>query len=164
MNFENEALKRTAKAAVEYLESREGFDRLRKNFNQYCKFLYADVFNPDELSLEIDDITIYIDKEPWIKDIAAIPSFERNTQMIERVVEEFIHKYWLMEKEEITTKNVADVLLVADPLSRRHLLAQRVVIKSIGLLKTEDKIRLLDELRFLDKIMDELATNPNLKA
>ena len=116
------------------------------------------------LSLEIDDITLYIDKEPWIKDIAAVPSFERNTQMIERVVEEFIHKYWLMEKEEITTKNVADVLLVADPLSRRHLLAQRVVIKSIGLLKTEDKIRLLDKLRFLDKIMDELATNPNLKA
>lgn len=66
-------------------------------------------------------------------------------------------KYWMLSKEEVTTQMVADVLRVADPLSRRHAVAQRVVIECIHDLKTED------QLRRLDRLMDQLATNPRLE-
>lgn len=143
------------KAAIEYLETGHTH-RLRTNFNKLCKTWHADAFDPDELSLDIGDIAKRIKEEPKIKNIAAMPAAARSNQMIEWVVEEFIQRYWLIEKEEISSKMVADVLLVADPFSHRHILAQRVVIESIHLLKTEE------ELRRLDKIMDELAINPRL--
>ena len=146
----------TVKAALEYIETGH-VQRLRTNFNKLCKAWHADAFDPDELSLEISDIAKRIKEEPDIKHIAAVPAAERNSLQIEWVVEEFIHKYWLMPLEEITTKMVADVLLVADPLSRRHLTAQRVVIECIHALHTEQ------ELKRLDNIMSDLATNPRFE-
>ena len=150
-------MQQTVKAAVEYIESGTGFADLRKHFNQLCKDWHADEFNPDELSLDVNDIAVHTYDEPWIRDIAAIPAHERTWQMNVRVVEEFIAKYWVMPKEEITTGMVADVLRVADPLSRRHIIAQRVVIECIHALQTET------ELRRLDRLMDALATNPRLE-
>lgn len=141
------------KAALEYIETGH-VQRLRTNFNKLCKAWHADEFDPDELSLDVADIAKHIKDEPKIKDIAAMPAAKRNSLQIEWVVEEFIHKYWLIEKEEITTKMVDDVLLVADPLSRRHIVAQRVVIECIHALHTQQ------ELHRLDEIMDDLATNP----
>ena len=146
----------TVKAALEYIETGH-VQRLRTNFNKLCKAWHADEFDPDELSLDVADIAKHIKDEPKIKDIAAMPAAERNSLMIEWVVEEFIHKYWLIPLEEITTKMVDDVLLVADPLSHRHIVAQRVVIESIHALHTQQ------ELHRLDKIMSDLAVNPKLK-
>lgn len=143
----------TVKAALEYIETGH-VQRLRTNFNKLCKAWHADEFEPDELSLDVADIAKRIKEEPDIKHIAAVPAAERNSLQIEWVVEEFIHKYWLMPLEEITTKMVDDVLLVADPLSHRHIVAQRVVIESIHALHTQQ------ELHRLDKIMDDLAVNP----
>jgi len=150
-------MQQTAKAAVEYIESGGGLDDLRKHFNHLCEDWHADEFNPDELSLDVNEIARHINDEPWIKDIAAMPAHERTWQMNVRVVEEFIAKYWVLSKEEITTQMVADVLRVADPLSRRHILAQRVVIECIHDLHTEQ------ELKRLDILMSELATNPRLE-
>ena len=150
-------MQQTVKAAVEYVAGTGDLADLRRHFNQLCKDWHADEFDPDELSLDVNDIARHIDDEPWIKDIAAMPAHERTWQMNVRVVEEFVAKYWTLPKEEITTKNVADVLRVGDPLSRRHILAQRVLIECIHDLKTEA------QLRRLDKIMDQLATNPRLE-
>jgi len=150
-------MQQTVKAAVKYIESGVGFPDLRKHFNQLCMDWHADEYDPDGLSLDIDDIARHVDDEPWIRDVAAMPAHERTWQMNVRVVEEFIAKYWFMPKEEISTQNVADVLRVADPLSRRHILAQRVVIKCIHDLKSES------QLHRLDLLMDALATNPGLE-
>ena len=141
------------KAALEYIETGH-VQRLRTNFNKLCKAWHADEFDPDELSLDVADIAKRIKEEPDIKHIAAMPAAKRNSLQIEWVVEEFIHKYWLIPLEEITTKMVADVLLVADPLSRRHIVAQRVVIECIHALHTQQ------ELKRLDNVMEDLATNP----
>lgn len=130
---------------------------LTEHFNRLCKDWDADEFDPDDLSLDINEIAILIEKEPWVKNIAAAPAYKRTKQMNDRVVKEFIAKYWVLSKEEITTQMVADVLRVADPLSRRHVLAQRVVIECIHELKKEE------QLRRLDSIMDSLATNPRLE-
>lgn len=146
----------TVKAALEYIETGH-VQRLRTNFNKLCKAWHADEFDPDELSLDVADIAKHIKDEPKIKDIAAMPAAERNSLQIKWVVEEFIHKKWLIPLEEITTKMVDDVLLVADPLSHRHIVAQRVVIESIHALHTQQ------ELHRLDKIMSDLAVNPKLK-
>lgn len=149
-------MQQTVKAAVYYIENGRCFAELAGCFNKLCKDWYADEYDPNELSLDVNDIARYIDDEPWIRNIASMPAHERTWQINARVVEEFIAKYWLMPKEEITTKNVVDVLRVADPLSRRHILAQRVVIECIHDLKTEE------QLRRLDRLMDAIATNPRL--
>ena len=150
-------MQQTVKAAVLYLESGAGFADLRKHFNQLCQDWHADEFDPDELSLDVSDIARHIKDEPWLNVIAAVPARERTWQMTERVVEEFIAKYWVIPKEEVTTKNVADVLRVADPLSRRHLLAQRVVIECIS------ELQHMNQLRRLDRLISDLATNPRLE-
>ena len=150
-------MQQTVNAAVAYLNGRDSDGELSKRFNQLCKDWHADAYNPEELSLDVDDIAMCIEEEPWIRDIAALPASERTWQMNVRVVEEFVVKYFAMEKEEVTSKNVADVLLVADPLSRRHILAQRVVIECINDVQTKA------DLRFLDCIMGKLATNPLLE-
>ena len=92
----------------------------------------------------------------WIKNIAAKSEYKRTWQEIDYVVDEFIRKYWPMEKEKVTSKMVADVLRVADPLSRRHIVAQRIVIESISELQSKE------QLQKLDRIMDWLAMNPKL--
>lgn len=150
-------MQQTAKAAVCYIENGRCFAELASSFNRLCKDWHADEFDPDELSLDVSFIAQHIEDEPWIRDIAAMPAHERTWQMDVRVVEEFIAKYWILSKEEIVTQMVADVLRVADPLSHRHVLAQRVVIECIHDLKTEE------QLRRLDKLMDQLATNPRLE-
>ena len=61
-----------------------------------------------------------------------------------------------MQPEEVTTKNVADVLKVANPLSHRHLLAQKVAIDCIHALDKE-------QLQQLDKVLDEIVKNPNVQ-
>ena len=147
----------TVKAAVYYIENGRYLAELASSFNRLCKDWYADEFDPDKLSFDVSDIAMCIEDEPWIRDIAAMPAHERTWQMTERVVEEFIVKYFAMRKEDITSKMVADVLRVADPLSRRHILAQRVVIECIHNIKTED------DLRHLDIVMGKLATNPRLE-
>lgn len=150
-------MQQTVKAAVEYIENGRCFAELCKHFNQLCDDWNANEYDPDDLSLDINFLARHIDDEPWIKNIAATPAHKRTWQMNVRVVEEFIAKYWVLSKEEITTRMVADVLRVADPLSRRHILAQRVVIESIRRLQTEEQLRRLDDL------MDKLATNPILE-
>lgn len=151
-------MQETVKAAVKYIKSGRGFATLRDRFNKLCKDWHADEFDPDELSLSISYIDEDIAEDPWIKDIAAIPEYQRTTEMKERVADEFIAKYWAFHKDQkITTQMVSDVLRVADPLSRRHILAQRVVIECIHDLQTET------ELRRLDRLMDALATNPILE-
>jgi len=150
-------MQQTVRAAVEYIESGGGLADLRERFNQLCKDWHADEYDPDELSLDINHIATHVNDEPWIKDIAAVPANEFSWTMTKRVVEDFICKYWAVTAEEVTTQNVKDVLRVADPLSRRHIVAQRVVIECIHALKTEG------QLHRLDKLMDQLATNPRLE-
>jgi len=157
INVKDLHMQQTVKAAVYYIENGNYLAELASNFNRLCEDWHADEYDPDELSLDINDIASHINDEPWIKDIASVPAIVRTWQMNVRVVEEFIHKYWAIPKDEITTKNVDDVLCVANPLSRRHILAQRVVIECIHYLRTED------QLRRLDRLMDTLATNPRLE-
>ena len=88
-------------------------------------------------------------------EVASKSADSRTTEEIDRVVNDFICEYWLMQPEEVTTKNVADVLKVADPLSHRHLVGQKVAI---------DCIHALDngQLQRLDEILRDLEKNPNL--
>ena len=60
-----------------------------------------------------------------------------------------------MQPEEVTTKNVADVLKVADPLSHRHLVGQKIAIDCIHALNQE-------QLQQLDAVLRDLEKNPNL--
>ena len=150
-------MQETVKAAVRYIIISNGIAALRNNFNNLCAEMGIDDLDTDSLSFDIHELVENIQKEgSWIKNIAAKSEYNRTWQEIDYVVDEFIRKYWPINKEEVTTKMVADVLKVADPLSRRHIVAQRIVIESISELHSKE------QLQKLDRIMDRLAMNPKL--
>jgi len=149
----------TAQYAVEHITGKgmhTGINWLRDSFNEYCEAIGANEYNPDDLSFEIEDLSENLKKAPWVADIAGKPADQRTTEDIDRVVNDFICEYWLMRPEEVTSKHVADVLKVANPLSHRHLLAQKVAIDCIHALNHE-------QLQQLDKVLDEVVKNPNVR-
>lgn len=148
----------TAQYAIEHITGKgmhTGIAWLRDSFNELCEAMHANEFNPDDISFELDDLVDNLKKAPWVAEVASKSADSRTTEEIDRVVNDFICEYWLMQPEEVTTKNVADVLKVADPLSHRHLVGQKVAI---------DCIHALDngQLQRLDEILRDLEKNPNL--
>lgn len=147
---------RTTQYAIEHI-TKEGMHRgiawLRDSFNEYCEAIGANEFNPEDIGFEIENLTDNLKKAPWVTEIAGKSADSRTTEDIDRLVNDFICEYWLMKPEEVTTKDVADVLRVADPLSHRHLLAQKVAIDCIHALNNE-------QLQQLDEVLDDIARNP----
>ena len=115
----------------------------------------ANEFNPGDIGFELDELAENLKKAPWVAEIAGKPADKRTREDIDRVVNDFICDNYLMRPEEVTTKDVADVLKVADPLSRRHLVAQKVAIDCIYALDNE-------ELQQLDGVLADLEKNPDL--
>ena len=108
------------------------------------------------LSFEIEDLAENLKKEPWVTEIAGKGSMiTLPTEDIDLIVNDFICEHWMMRPEEVTTKHVADVLKVADPLSHRHLVGQKVAIDCIHALDKE-------QLQRLDCVLRDLEMNPNL--
>lgn len=150
--------KQTAQYAIEHITGKgmhTGIAWFRDSFNELCEAMHANEFNPDDISFELDDLVDNLKKAPWVAEVASKSADSRTTEEIDRVVNDFICEYWLMQPEEVTTKNVADVLKVADPLSHRHLVGQKVVIDCIHALNH-------DQLHRLDAIMADLEKNPDL--
>lgn len=160
---ENNKLKKlqdqTAQYAIEHIKGEglhTGINWLRDSFNEYCEAIGANNYNPDNLSFEIEDLVENLKKAPWVADIAGKPADRRTTADIDRVVNDFICEYWLMRPEEVTSKHVVDVLKVADPLSHRHLVGQKVAIDCIHALDNE-------QLQQLDKVLEEIVKNPKVE-
>lgn len=148
----------TAQYAIEHITGKgmhTGIAWFRDSFNELCEAMHANEFNPDDISFELDDLVDNLKKAPWVAEVASKSADSRTTEEIDRVVNDFICEYWLMQPEEVTTKNVADVLKVADPLSHRHLVGQKVAIDCIHALDNE-------QLQRLDEILRDLEKNPNL--
>ena len=149
----------TTQYAIEHIKGEglhTGINWLRDSFNEYCEAIGANNYNPDNLSFEIEDLVENLKKTPWVADIAGKPADRRTTADIDRVVNDFVCEYWLMRPEEVTSKHVADVLMVANPLSHRHLLAQKVAIDCIHALNKE-------QLQQLDAVLDEIVKNPKIE-
>ena len=149
----------TAQYAIEHITGKgihTGIAWFRDSFNEYCDAIGANEFNPDDISFEMDDLVDNLKKAPWVTEIAGKPADQRTAADIDRVVNDFICEHWLMQPEEVTTKHVADVLKVADPLSHRHLLAQKVAIDCIHALNSE-------QLQQLDKVLEDIVKNPKVE-
>ena len=149
----------TAQYAIEYITGKGMHTAIawfRDSFNELCEAMHANEFNPDDLSFEIEDLAENLKKEPWVVEIAGKGSMiTLPTEDIDLIVNDFICEHWLMRPEEVTTKHVADVLKVADPLSHRHLVGQKVAIDCIHALDKE-------QLQRLDCVLRDLEMNPNL--
>ena len=145
----------TAQYAIEHITGKgmhTGIAWFRDSFNEYCDAIGANEFNPDDISFELDDLVENLKKASWVVEIAGKPADRRTTADIDRVVNDFICEHWLMRPEEVTTKHVADVLKVADPLSHRHLVGQKIAIDCIHALNQE-------QLHSLDSILRDLEKN-----
>ena len=149
----------TAQYAIEHITGKgmhTGIAWFRDSFNELCEAMHANEFNPDDLSFEIEDLAENLKKEPWVVEIAGKGSMiTLPTEDIDLIVNDFICEHWMMRPEEVTTKHVADVLKVADPLSHRHLVGQKVAIDCIHALDKE-------QLQRLDCVLRDLEMNPNL--
>ena len=149
----------TAQYAIEHITGRgmyTGITSLRDSFNELCEAMNANEFNPDDLSFEIEYLAENLKKEPWVSEIAGKGSMiTLPMEDIDLIVNNFICEYWLIRPEEVTTKHVADVLKVADPLSHRHLVGQKVAIKCIHALDKE-------QLQRLDGILRDIEMNPKI--
>lgn len=148
----------TSQYAIEHITGKgmhTGIAWFRDSFNEYCEAMGANEFNPDDIGFDIDDLVENLKKTPWVTEIAGKPANQRTAADIDRVVNDFICEHWLMQPVEVTTKDVADVLKVADPLSHRHLVGQKVAIDCIHALNQE-------QLHRLDDILRDLEKNPSL--
>ena len=137
-------------------------DTLKIVYIYYCQrsssepsLIYPLSCDPDDIGFEMDNLVENLKKAPWVAEIAGKPANSRTTEDIDRVVNSFICEYWLTRPEEVTTKDVADVLKVADPLSKRHLIGQKVAIDCIYALNQE-------QLRRLDAVLNDIEKNPDL--
>ena len=150
----------TAQYAIEHITGKGMHTDIiwfRDSFNELCETMHANEFNPDDLSFEIEDLTKNLKKEPWVSEIAGKGSMiTLPMEDIDLIVNNFICEYWLMRPEEVSSKHVVDVLKVADPLSHRHLVGQKVAIDCIHALDNE-------QLQQLDKVLEEIVKNPKVE-
>lgn len=148
----------TAQYAIEHITGKgmhTGIAWFRDSFNELCEAMHANEFNPDDIGFELDDITKALKEDPWVSEIAVKSADKRTSKDIDRIVDDFICKHWVMPKVDVKSKDVADILKVADPLSHRHLVGQKVAIDCIHALDNE-------QLQRLDDILRDLEKNPNL--
>lgn len=141
----------TADNAIKYIKTGTGIARLRDSFNELCKAMGIPTPQAPD-NFEREDVINALKEEPWLKDIAAKPADQRTTEDFDRIVNEFYCEHWLMKPEEVTSKDVAQLMNFADPNSHRHIVAQRVAIDCIHALNHE-------QLQQLDKALDAVAAN-----
>lgn len=152
-----ELREQTAQYAIEHITGKglhKGIGWLRDSFNQLCETMgIPDLQEPD--NYDSDDVIEALRQEPWVKDIAGKPADARTLDDIDRIVNDFFCKHWLLQPEEVTSKDVAQLLNFADPYNHRHLVAQNVAIDCIYALDN-------DELQQLDGVLGDLEKNPDL--
>ena len=152
-----ELREQTAKYAIEHITGKglhKGIGWLRDSFNQLCEAMgIPELQEPD--NYDRDDIIEALKQEPWVKDIAGKPADVRTLEDIGRIVNDFFCGHWLLQPEEVTSKDVAQLLNFADPYNHRHLVAQKVAIDCIYALGN-------DELQQLDGVLADLEKNPDL--
>ena len=141
----------TADNAIEYIKTGTGIDCLRDSFNELCEAMGIPTPQAPD-NYEREDIINALKEEPWVKDIAGKPADQRTTEDIDRIVNEFYCEHWLMKPEEVTSKDLAQLMDFADPNSHRHIVAQRVAIDCIHSLDHE-------QLQQLDKALDAVVIN-----
>lgn len=146
----------TAQYAIEHITGKghhTGIAWLRDSFNELCEAMGIPTPQVPE-NYESEDVINALKKEPWVKDIAAKPADQRTTEDIDRIVNDFYCEHWLVKPEEVTSKDVAQLMDFADPNSHRHIAAQRVAIDCIHALNHE-------QLEQLDKVMNDVVQNPS---
>lgn len=152
-----ELKEQTAQYAIEHITGKglhKGIGWLRDSFNQLCQAMgIPDIQEPD--NYDRDDIIEALKQEPWVKDIAGKPADVRTPEDIDRIVNDFFCGHWLLQPEEVTSKDVAQLLNFADPYNHRHLVAQKVAIDCIYALDNE-------ELQQLDGVLADIEKNPDL--
>lgn len=148
----------TAQYAIEHITGKglhKGIGWLRDSFNQLCEAMGANEFNPGDIGFELDELAENLKKAPWVAEIAGKPADSRTTEDIARIVNDFFCGHWLLQPEEVTSKDVAQLLNFANPYNHRHLVAQKVAIDCIYALDNE-------ELQQLDGVLADLEKNPDL--
>lgn len=146
----------TAQYAIEHITGNgmhKGIAWLRDSFNELCEAM--GIPTPQEPDgYDREDIIETLEEEPWVKDIAAKPADIRTQDDTDRIVNDFFCKHWMVRPEEVTSKDVAQLLNFADPYSHRHIVGQKVAIECIHALSHE-------ELQRLDDVLREIEKNPD---
>lgn len=143
--------------AIEHITGKgmhKGIAWLRNSFNELCDAM--GIPTPQEPDgYDREDIIENLEEEPWVKDIAGKPADIRPQDDTDRIVNDFFCKHWMVRPEEVTSKDVAQLLNFADPYSHRHIIGQKVAIDCIHALDKE-------QLERLDGILRDIEMNPKI--
>lgn len=141
--------------AIKYIESGTGFLWLRDAFNAYCEEKATIELNPDNLSFDIEETRRYLEKETWVKRITAKGAKKITWKDCEDIVREFLCKYYHTNPEEITSKEVRNILMIADSrIIRGHARAEIVA--------SCHKHLDLQQLERLETVLQRLVEKPEL--
>lgn len=149
----------TSQYAIEHITHKgmhTGIAWLRDSFNELCEATGANRNFPTDTAFRGRELMIFLRSEPWVGEIAAKSEDQRTSEDVKKIVEDFICKHWCMAPEQVTSKDVSDILKMADPLNKRHIIAQRVAIDCAHALNEE-------QLEQLDKVLKELEVSLDLE-
>lgn len=141
--------------AVKYIKSGTGFLWFRDAFNTYCEEKASIELNPENLSFDIEETRRFLRQETWIKKITGKGANKITWKDFEDIVKGFICKYYLMNPEEITSKEVVEILKIADSrIIRNHARAD--------IMASCHKHLDLQQLERLEKVLQRLVEKPEL--
>lgn len=141
--------------AVKYIESGTGFLWLRDAFNAYCEEKASIELNPENLSFDIEETRRFLRQETWIKKITGKGANKITWKDFEDIVSEFLCKYYHTSPEEITSKEVKDILMIADGrIIRGHA--------RVDIMASCHRYLDLQQLERLEKVLQRLVEKPDL--
>jgi len=147
--------KQTIQYGLEHITGKgmhTGITWVRESFNEFCEVMGSDVYHGKDIRFDIDELQENLKHEPWVSAIASKKRYYLTGDDVKKVVNDFIKKYW--PGDDITNKDISDVLMVANPLTYRQLVAQEITSGSIHTLPSR-------ELYFISDFLKDIALEPN---
>lgn len=96
--------------AIKYIISGTGLIWLRDAFNACCK--EQEEICHVQNNFDIDEVRKYLENEPMIKCVTNKKKLD--WEELEIIVEDFICKYFMVNKEDVTSKDIYDILIIAN--------------------------------------------------
>lgn len=141
--------------AIKYIESGTGFLWFRDAFNAYCEEKASIELNPENLSFDIEETRRFLGQETWIKKITGKGANKITWKDFEDIVRESLCKYYHTKPEDITSKEVRDILMIADGRIIRSHARVDIIVSCHRYLD-------LQQLERLEKVLQRLVEKPDL--
>ncbi len=137
--------------AIKYIISGTGLIWLRDAFNACCK--EQEEICHVQNNFDIDEVRKYLENEPMIKCVANKKKID--WEELEIIVEDFICKYFMVNKENVTSKDIYDILIIANKNKIKYEVRNSI-------LDSCQKHLDIVHLQKLEQVLNQIIANPEL--